>query len=232
MRLPRTTLLLLGYAVTASAQARPRPAIADSSAARIMALVAAHPGVSWLQDILRTADAMYPQAKLDEIADSLVARAIDPAGVDDRRSEAYGRDVDAVNALGRAGRRWSSPDRPYAGMLDRLIAVHLRASSRRIRHRALIYMLSAPEHERAVAYVRQVAESSDSTAYDAVRALIDDTNGGHGWGLPPTAAERQQSVAALKALAARGRVTNTVAKIHLENFVGRFLATPPPADDQ
>lgn len=75
------------WAPAAWAQGGAAPAIADSSAARIMARVGAQAGAPWLRDILRQANASYPRAKLDEIADSLVTRAINPAAVTPRRED-------------------------------------------------------------------------------------------------------------------------------------------------
>jgi hypothetical protein len=144
-----------------------------------MASVGSRADAVWLQDILRQVRAEYPQAKLDEIADSLVARALDPASVQEG-SDAYSRASNALIALIQAGRASGVPSggRPYVGALDRMITLHQRAPSRNIRSKALGGMLAVPSHSRAVSYLRQVAESSDSTAYDAIEFLITDANGG------------------------------------------------------
>lgn len=223
--LPRAVLLLtIVCAPAALAQGRTRPAIADSSVPRIMARVGSHPGAVWLRDILRQADAQYPTAKLDEIADSLVLRAVDPAGAQ-RGSEARRRAIDAINALVLAGSVASLPGRPYAGAFDRMIMVHQQAS-RDVRARALGGMLATPYHSRALDYLRRVAESSDSTAYYAVEFLIIDANGGSSVGLPP-AAKRPESIAVLKALSSGGRVTDPRASRLLEGWVGYYRSKHP-----
>jgi hypothetical protein len=228
LRLPRAVPLLFVCATTALAQDRASPAATDSSAARIMARVGNKPGAYWLQDILRRAGAEYPQATLDEIADSLVMRAIDPAAIE-RQSAAYGGAVDAINALAGAGSAGPWKGRPYAGMLDRMITVHRRAQSRFVRQLAIRFVLYGPSHARAIAYLRQVAESSDETAADAVQFLIMDAHGANWVGLP-IASERQQSAAAVNALVSRGRVTNRVASEMLQAWVSQNPSPHPPGD--
>ena len=72
--------------------------------------------------------------------------------------------------------------------------------SRRCRHARCLVRPS-----RSIEYLRRVAESEDATAYDAVEVLIADANG-QGWGgMKPRPSEQQQTVSALKALAARRR---------------------------
>lgn len=202
----------------AQAQGRVRPAVADSAASKIMARVGNQTGALWLRDILRQAGAQYPQAKLDEIADSLVSRAVDPAGVQ-RQGEAYMRAVNAVNALVLAGASAPLSGSPYAGALDRAITIHKRAPSQTVRARALAGMLASPAHSRAVAYLRQVAESTDATAYDAVELLITDANGGSWVGTSPATSERQESAAALKSLASVGRISDEKAAKLLERWL-------------
>jgi hypothetical protein len=198
---------LIISAPASSAQVGTRLAIGDSSAAHIMARAGNQTDAIWLQDILRQSKAEYPRAKLDEIGDSLVARAIDPASVQ-QQSAAHTRAAEALMTLWRAGRarNASSSGRPYAGAFDRMVTVHRQAPSHYIRAKALSTMLTSASHLRAVDYLREVAESSDSTAYEAMVFLIFDADG---WTTtPPTASERQESISALKALAARGRVTD------------------------
>jgi hypothetical protein len=190
----------------ASAQTTSLPPVADSSAARIMTRVGTQAEAPWLRDILRQSRRAHPKVKLDEIADSLVARATTPRG-GEVRSEEYRLGVSAINALIQAGNGGPAEGQPYAGAFDRLITVHRTATSSNIRVRALVGLLSTSSHARAVAYLRSVAESSDSTAYNAIDFLITDANGG-GATRTPTASERQESIATLKALASRGRVTD------------------------
>jgi hypothetical protein len=105
-----------------------------------MASVGAQTGAIWLLDVLRQADAQYPQAKLDEITDSLAARAIDPAAAQ-RNSEANTRAVHTVLALLNAGSTRGVRGRPYAGAFDKLVRVHRQAASPDVRRRALSGML-------------------------------------------------------------------------------------------
>jgi hypothetical protein len=169
-----------------------------------MARVGKTPGAVWLRDILRQANAQYPTAKLDEIADSLALRAIVPASVQ-QTSDVHSNAVNALNALVLAGSSAPLGGRPYAGAFDRMVRVHRQSQSHNIRARALSGML-VTSHSRGIAYLREVAESTDATAYDAVEALVNDANGGSWAGIEPGAAERQESASALKSIAASGRL--------------------------
>src|SRR5687767_10364336 len=137
LRLSRAALFLI-ISAPASAQVGTRLAVADSSAAQIMARVGNQTDAIWLQDILRQSKAEYPRAKLDEIGDSLVARAIDPTSVQ-QQSAAHTRAAEALMTLWRAGRARdaSSSGRPYAGAFDRMVTVHRQAPSHYIRAKAL-----------------------------------------------------------------------------------------------
>lgn len=222
LRLSRAALFLIVSAPASSAQVGTRLAVADSSAAQIMARVGNQTDAIWLQDILRQSRAEYPRAKLDEIGDSLVARAIDPTSVQ-QKSAAHTRAAEALMTLWRAGRarNASSSGRPYAGAFDRLVTVHRRAPSRYIRWKALSAMLTSSAHSRAVDYLREVAESSDSTSYEAMQFLISDAGGVNWTSIPPTASERQESISALKALGARGRVTDGRAATLLRVWISQ-----------
>jgi hypothetical protein len=193
--------------------------VADSSVARIMKSAGSKAQAPWLRDMLRQAVRKHPKAKLDEIGDSLVARATNPAGRN-LGSEDYSRGVNAINALMLAGSGAPMDGVPYDGAFDRMVSVHRSAASPYIRARALVGMLGTPSHNRAVSYLQGVAESNDSTAYDAVQFLINDANGG-GWVRTPTASEQQESVSALKALAARNRVTDGGAAKLLGLWIAR-----------
>ena len=209
LRLSRAALFLIIGAPASSAQVGTRLAVGDSSAAQIMSRAGNQTDAIWLQEILRQSKAEYPRAKLDEIGDSLVARAIDPTSVQ-QQSAAHTRAAEALMTLWRAGRarNASSSGHPYAGAFDRMVTIHRRAPSRVISAKALSTMLTTLSHLRAVDYLREVAESSDSTSYDAMVSLIFDADGVNWTTSPPTASERQESISALKALAARGRVTD------------------------
>ena len=135
--------------------------------------------------------------------------------------EANTRAVYAVLALLNAGSTRGVSGRPYAGAFDKLVRVHRHAASPDVRRRALSGMLVS-SHSRAVGYLRQVAESSDSSAFDAVDLLIIDANGGSPAAITPTAAEREASVSALKALASGGRVKDHSAATVLEFWMQRY----------
>lgn len=223
----RALALLIGFASPAMGQVRTRPAIADSSPAKIMTRVGPNADALWLRDILRQSGAEYPQAKLDEIADSLVARAVDPRG-GEPRSEERTQALDAINALAAAGSGRALGGRPYAGALDRLIAVHRRASARAIRSHVLAGMLNvSSERSQAIDYLRRVAESEDATAYDAVEVLVADANGSGWGGEKPTPSQQQQTVSALKALAAGHRVIDQAARTLLEIWVENHRSDHP-----
>jgi hypothetical protein len=209
-------------------QIRARPAIADSSPARIMARVGPNTDAIWLRDILRQSGAEYSRAKLDELADSLLARAVDPRA-DVPRSEARTHALGAVNALAAAGSGGGLSGRPYAGALDRLFAVHQRASARAIRSHALAGMLNvSSDRSRAIDYLRRVAESDDATAYDAVEVLIADANGSGWGGVKPTPSQQQATISALRALAAGHRVTDQAGtRTLLENWVENHRSDHP-----
>lgn len=222
----RATVLFVVICSTAVlAQGRTSPAIADSSAARIMTRLGSQTTAVWLQNVLRQTEVRYPQAKLDEIGDSLARRAIDPASIQEN-SEAYTRALNAVLALLQAGIVRSPNGRPYAGAYDRLLTVHRQAQPRLVRRWALIGML-ASSHSSAVDYLRRVAESNDSTAVDAVELLVTDANGGSMVAVTPTPPERQESVSALKALVKGGRVTERRATEFLELWQQRYRAQHP-----
>jgi hypothetical protein len=75
---------------------------------------------------------------------------------------------------------------PYPGAFERLVTVHRRARAFYVRRTAVISML-VTSHSRAVDYLRRVAESSDSTAVDAVELLKMDADGGSMAAITPTA---------------------------------------------
>lgn len=207
-------------------QVRARPAIADSAPVTIMARVGAHTDVPWLTNILRQSGGSYSQAKLNEIADSLVARAVD-ARAAVQRSDAETRATAAVHALTDAGRSRTEAGRPYSGALDRLIVVHQQASARLIRGLALHGMLALSDRSRAINYLQTVAESEDVTAYDAIEGLIADANGS-GWaGERPTPSEQQATIAALNALAARDHVTDQAARTLLVVWIANHKSNGP-----
>ena len=87
-----------------------------------------------------------------------------------------------------------------------------------IRSRALRLMLRVTDRARALAYVRSVAESGDETSYDAIQRLIEDATGMTETPRP-TAAQRQESMAILRDLAANHRVSNKAAARDLDAWL-------------
>jgi hypothetical protein len=179
----------------------------------------------WLKNILRQSDGPQSQTKLDELADSLSRRAVDPASAR-RDTEAYNRAVDAVLTLLQAGAIRGASGTPYAGAFDRLVTVHRQGRSHYVRRTALASML-ATSHSRGVDYLQRVVESSDSTARDALEFLTLDADGGSPVAVTPTAAERQQSVSAMKALASGNRPSDPEVRERLAHWLRRYRTEHP-----
>jgi hypothetical protein len=215
-------IILLGISAVAAnntfGQTAPRPAFADSSPVRIMAHVGSHPNVPWLGEILRQVKSTYSRTKLDELGDSLVARAMDPRAIPTDTFR-YRAAVEGVLALMLSGFRTTVSGQPYAGAMDRLIKIHQAAPVRGIRHTALGALLSLPDRTRALAYMRDVAESNDATAYDAVEYLITDASGGSWGGVSPTSAQAQASTAILREMASRHHMADPHASRLLEGWM-------------
>lgn len=213
-------LAVAGFASSADAQARQRPDIADSSAVKIMAAAGKHVTADWMRDVLRRAGARATVAKADEIADSLVGRALslsDDQSPTDKRS----MPIEAVNALVLAGSAAPFSGNPYPGALDRLLRIFRESPSREVRSRSLSALLCLPFHARAVEQLKTVAESNEPLAYDAVQYLITDANGGSWLGLTPSASNRRASATALRSLALGGKVRDQRASNLLELWIQR-----------
>lgn len=189
----------------------------DSSARTIMAHVSRTSYPSWLIDIMRAAHGPVARGKLDEIADSLVARAIAGPTPDEVASGNWTQS--AADALASAGDRSQRRGTPYTGALDRLIRVHQQAHSFTIRTGALAAMLGVVGRDRGLAYLKAVASSEDPTAWYAVNVLIIDANGGRWYGPKPSSSESRQSEALLRALYQSGSVRDNQAKRLLEEWV-------------
>lgn len=112
---------------------------------------------------------------------------------------------------------------PYVGALDRLIQVHRGAALSSLRSLALTAMLGVAGRSRALAYLREVAASSDSTSLTAVNALIIDANGGSLGGLKPSSTERGESRNILRELFQQHLVTNSQAKALLEAWAAHAV---------
>ena len=215
----RFSIAALLVASPAFSQIRGRPSIADSSAVQIMARLGSHPGPAWIKDVLRQADGQESASKLDEIADSLVGRATDPRQVGGNPT-AHASASEAVGALVIAGLIGPIQGRPYSGAFDRLVRVHQRATAADVRARALAGLLSVTlPRTRAIAYLREVAESKDPTAYSAMEFLITDARGGSWGGISPTPPQQQESATALRGMVATQRVTDPRAIELLSGWV-------------
>lgn len=212
------SFLLCLVASPAFAQATPHARFADSSVSAIMRHFGARPAGSALITILRSNAGSYPAAKVNEIADSLAARAIANKATGTVDSARFGAAVSAVNALTEAGRS-ANNSQPYPGAMDRLIRIHQTAPVTLVQVRALCALPSLADRSRALAYLRGVAESRDATARDAIRCLVSDADGMANRPTPLSAAERQQSVAVLRELATSNRVLNELAKRELAMWV-------------
>ena len=184
-----------------------------------MSRLGSHPGPAWIKDVLRQANGQESAGKLDEIADSLVGRAIDPRQVGGN-PVVHASASEAVGALVIAGLIGPVPGRPYQGAFDRLVRVHQRATAGDVRARALAGLLSVTSpRTRAIAYLRDVAESKDPSAYNAMEFLITDVRGGSWGGVSPTLAQQQESAAALKGMVAAQRGSDPKALQLLSGWV-------------
>jgi hypothetical protein len=160
--------------------------MADSSVAQIVAQIR-NPsrselmGPTWVVRILVQDGRAQPQAKLDAIADALVEIVI--SGTPQSNT--------ARSLLVLAAR--SGPT-PYAGALQRFIRIHREARDFATRTGALRDMTSAPNYASALAYLREVAVSTDSTASFAIDALINAVKPDSYWLNPPAARQAAQDI--------------------------------------
>lgn len=213
-------LLALLPMIRASAQVIQREStLVDSSADRIMAHVAPRSQVPWFADIMRQTRRAVPQSKLDELADSLAARAI--ANQPLEPGNAMGAPLSPVGLLAWVGDRGIRKGIPYSGALDRLIRVHQQASDIGVRSSALAAMPAVVGRDRALEYLRSVATSNDPTSWYAINILTIDATGGRWFGPAPTTAESRQSDAILRSLYSSGQVRNAEAKRFLGDWALR-----------
>lgn len=213
-------LLALPAMMRASAQVIQREStFVDSSADRIMAHVAPRNQLTWFVDIMRQTRRAVPQSKLDELADSLAARAILNRPVE--RGDGMGVPLSPVGLLAWVGDRGLRKGIPYSGALERLIRVHQQASDIDVRTSALAAMLAVVGRDHGLAYLRTVATSNDPTSWYAINILTIDATGGRWFGPTPTTAERGQSEAILRALYGTGQVRNAEAKRFLDEWALR-----------
>lgn len=201
----------------AAAQQPSRSHLADSSARIIMAHVGPHVRPFELVAILRDKEGRTPTWKQNEIADSLVARAVAYRPTPRPDTVQFGAAVRAVMALSLAGSASTGvePGEPYTGALDHLIRIHEEARASEIRSRALEAMLGGTDRARGLAYMRSVAVSVDPTAYKALSCLIMDSRGG-GVGYRATESQRHESFDILVDLATHHLVKDPVGARDLE----------------
>jgi hypothetical protein len=213
MSLKIILLTLLIPAFTLRPQAPTRAASAgDSTAARLMArLEASRFDAPWFTDIMRQRKGPENAARLDELADSLARRVVAVGAAPRGRSSGYENAMAALGTIARVGNRGDRKGAPYAGALDRLIYIHQHANVRTLRVIALDAMTAVPNRTRALAYLREVAVSEDSTADAAISALITDADGGSWFGPKPTTGEQAESRSILRGLLEQRRVTDRTA---------------------
>lgn len=188
----------------------------DSSARTIMARLRRGTYPSWFIDVMRETSGVVSRVKLDEIADSLVGRAV---GGSPAVESASGHGAkSAADLLAAAGNRGPRRGTPYTGALDRLIEIHKRSTDFAVRSSALAAMPGIVGRERGLSYLRTVATSNDSTAWYAVSVLMTDAIGGHSYGPAPSASESMQSEQILRELYEDGSVRDDGAKLLLKKW--------------
>lgn len=168
IRLAAITLAAIaGFSGIASSQqggAGARPAFADSTPKRIMALArhGAYPDQVVLE-VLRQRNQAYPAAKRLELMDSVVALVSGMRGAADAALTAIaiaGYDDDQLGGV------------PDLGVLGRLQEIHRTATSVANRVNALSEMPNQVQPIRALPYLRAVAVSpTDPTAQAAIEAI-------------------------------------------------------------
>jgi len=113
-----------------------------------------------------------PRAKLDELADSLVARELAAAQIDPAARVHGISDISELVYAGQvAGQGDTIPGIPYDGALERLIRIYREAKPLDVRLSALGGLLDVAGHAQAIAFLREVAISADPTAWYAVGQL-------------------------------------------------------------
>jgi hypothetical protein len=170
--------LVLALATTAHAQNRgsaatvqdvsPKLVLADSDISVIMQREQVR-GISAsdVSPILRQRGRAHSRARQDSLADSLTARILAST---ESTGPVHERAQELLSALAVAGKR-EGDGTVYPGALDRLIRIHKESRDQSIRPRVLWVLIDMDDRERAMAYLRQVATSSDASAHWAVGAL-------------------------------------------------------------
>ena len=184
--LKRRVVATVGLVGTACALPAQRAAItgrqlADSTASRIMAQ--SQSDVRELPAILRQGYSVQPQAKLDEVADSLAQRAVAFPAIltvrDASTAARYKMAMDAIAALQTAGLGAASgrAGRPYAGAADRLAEISEHGQNALVRAAALDAMRAVVGgSSRAVTLMVQAATSAGDLAMLAMEDLVRIAN--------------------------------------------------------
>jgi len=168
-------LLLAILASAAQSQTRPTSHTPDSSAVSIMARAGARLELGSTVSAMRRRAGLSRSAR-DEIADSLLQRAIGPVQpADTGRYNAKYRAMLQLGAAGAVG--YGGDDVPYPGAFERLVGVFEQSPDGQIRVAVMYQMLSTPDRPRALTFLRQVATGQDNVAAYAVRTLIRDNRG-------------------------------------------------------
>lgn len=187
--------------------------LADSSSAVIMAHLNSRTETSWFVHIMRQSRRPIAASKLNELADSLAARAIV-----NRPSDMGVGMLTPTGFIALAGDRGLPKGTPYTGALDRLIRIYQKATDYGVRTTALAAMLGVVGRERALDYLKTVATSNDSTSWYAINVLTIDASGGRLYGPSPSPSESNQSDAILRSLYRSGQVRNPEAKRFLTEW--------------
>jgi hypothetical protein len=194
----------------------------DSSAARTFARYGAVGSVRLLRGEIQS------HAKRDELADSLVAMAVRPAG---SRSalDAYHSAHSALDALRDAGQGFPvDGNMPYDGAFDRLVRISREAPEQGIRQTALGSLLLIAPYARSVEYLRNLAFSRDSLAGFAMLVLSEEA--GSGRTSIGAAVERRQTIAMLHDLWKQNPPMDKSTKYYLDRLAYRegWLPSGPP----
>ena len=157
--------LLIALPILGEAQqpiVAPRPALADSSPARILRTTGGL-NTPVIVEVLRQVHQPYPAAKREELADSVAARALN--------SPSYEAAIGAINTLNQAGNLQGHGSADLFS-LDRLIQVHKAGRNEDTRLYALSVLIFQAQPGRALPYLRTVAASADGrSAFWALQDL-------------------------------------------------------------
>ena len=173
--LPVLVVLLVTTAGVACAQVAGRPVptrrvLEDSSVQSIFATNGPQANGAHLTRLLRQANRPQSQARLDSIGDGLEAVATSDARLE--------RAMQALSDLQAAASPTTekTPGIPYGGLATRLKRIHATGVHVEIRQLALGALIRTDDRPGALAYLRQVAEGDDGTAWKAIQVLANDAD--------------------------------------------------------